>query len=90
MTNRLSRIPFAGLVACLAFGKMAQAADESEIWLSELNTIPGFTPLSMYPLLWQASGVPYADLIARLVELALERHEARTSLLRERAPAASD
>jgi D-alanine-D-alanine ligase len=64
--------------------------DESEIWLSELNTIPGFTPLSMYPLLWQASGVSYPNLIARLVELALERHDARASLLRERASATSD
>ena len=60
------------------------------ILLNEVNTIPGFTPLSMYPRLWQASGVPYPDLIARLVELALERHDARTSLLRERAPVTGD
>jgi D-alanine-D-alanine ligase len=66
------------------------SSDESEIWLSEINTIPGFTPLSMYPRLWEATGVPYPDLIARLVELALERHDARTSLLRERAPGAPD
>ncbi|HXT35923.1 MAG TPA: D-alanine--D-alanine ligase family protein [Chloroflexota bacterium] len=60
--------------------------DESEIWVSEINTIPGFTPYSMYPRLWEATGVPYPDLIARLVDLALERHAARASLLRDRNP----
>ena len=60
--------------------------DESEIWVSEINTIPGFTPYSMYPRLWEASGLSYPDLITRLVELALERHEARASLLRDRIP----
>ena len=44
-------------------------------WLvSELNTMPGFTPISMYPKLWEATGLAYPDLIDRLVELALERH----------------
>jgi D-alanine-D-alanine ligase len=60
--------------------------DESEIWVSEINTIPGFTPYSMYPRLWEATGVSYPDLIARLVNLALERHAARASLLRDRNP----
>jgi D-alanine-D-alanine ligase len=44
-----------------------------EIFLNELNTIPGFTKISMYPKLWEASGRPYADLVDRLIELALER-----------------
>ncbi|MFZ9489145.1 MAG: D-alanine--D-alanine ligase family protein, partial [Ilumatobacteraceae bacterium] len=44
---------------------------------NEINTIPGFTPISMYPKLWQASGVAYAALIDELIELALERHERR-------------
>jgi D-alanine-D-alanine ligase len=44
---------------------------------NEVNTMPGFTPISMYPKLWQASGVPYPELIDRLVELALERHARR-------------
>ncbi len=44
---------------------------------NEINTIPGFTPISMYPKLWQASGVAYAELIDELIELALERHERR-------------
>jgi D-alanine-D-alanine ligase len=43
--------------------------------LNELNTIPGFTPISMYPALWQASGLPYRALIDELVGLAIERHE---------------
>jgi D-alanine-D-alanine ligase len=43
--------------------------------LNELNTIPGFTPISMYPMLWQASGLPYRALIDELVGLAIERHE---------------
>ena len=47
-------------------------------WLvSELNTMPGFTPISMYPKLWAVSGLPYSQLIDRLVELALERHARR-------------
>jgi D-alanine-D-alanine ligase len=50
------------------------------IYLNELNTIPGFTSISMYPKLWQASGISYPDLLDRLVQLAIERHEARKHL----------
>ncbi len=46
----------------------------SEVYLSEVNTMPGFTSVSMYPKLWEASGVPYAELIDKLIALALERH----------------
>jgi D-alanine-D-alanine ligase len=45
-----------------------------KIFVNELNTIPGFTSISMYPKLWEASGLPYPKLIDRLIELALERH----------------
>jgi D-alanine-D-alanine ligase len=45
-----------------------------EVYLNELNTLPGFTPISMYPKLWEASGVSYPDLIDQLIQLALERH----------------
>jgi D-alanine-D-alanine ligase len=45
------------------------------VLLNEINTIPGFTAMSMYPRLWAASGVPYPELIDRLIALALERHE---------------
>jgi D-alanine-D-alanine ligase len=44
-----------------------------EVFLGEINTIPGFTRISMYPKLWEASGLPYARLVDRLIELALER-----------------
>jgi D-alanine-D-alanine ligase len=46
---------------------------QGELYLSELNTIPGFTPTSMYPKLWQASGLSYPDLLKQLVQLALDR-----------------
>jgi D-alanine-D-alanine ligase len=45
-----------------------------EIYLSEVNTMPGFTTVSMYPKLWEASGIPYPELIDKLIELAMERH----------------
>ncbi len=44
-----------------------------EIYLNEANTIPGFTPISMYPKMWQASGVSYSDLISELIDLAFRR-----------------
>jgi D-alanine-D-alanine ligase len=48
------------------------------IYLNEVNTMPGFTSISMYPKLWQATGLSYSDLITRLIELALERHQERS------------
>jgi D-alanine-D-alanine ligase len=50
---------------------------DGKIYLNELNTMPGFTKISMYPKLWQASGLSYKDLISRLIELALERRADR-------------
>ena len=47
--------------------------DTGEVYLNELNTIPGFTKISMYPKLWDASGIPYSALVDRLIELALQR-----------------
>jgi D-alanine-D-alanine ligase len=44
---------------------------------NEINTIPGFTPISMYPKLWNATGLPYSQLIDELIELAIERHARR-------------
>ena len=46
---------------------------KQRIYLNEVNTMPGFTQISMYPKLWEASGLGYKDLITRLIELALER-----------------
>jgi D-alanine-D-alanine ligase len=45
-----------------------------KIYLNEINTMPGFTSISMYPKLWAASGLAYVDLIDRLIQLGLERH----------------
>ena len=45
-----------------------------KIFLNEVNTIPGFTSISMYPKMWEASGIPFRELIDRLIELALEEH----------------
>ena len=53
---------------------------EGEVFVDELNTIPGFTPGSMYPRLWQVAGLSYSDLISRLVDLGLERFEERERL----------
>ncbi len=47
--------------------------------VNEVNTIPGFTPISMYPRLWEASGLAYADLVDELVRLAVERHDRRST-----------
>jgi D-alanine-D-alanine ligase len=48
-----------------------------KFFINEINTIPGFTSISMFPKMWEASGLPYASLIDRLIELALERHHTR-------------
>jgi len=55
-------------------------------WLvNEPNTLPGFTPISMYPKLWEATGLAYADLLATQIDLALERHRQRQALNRQMA-----
>ena len=46
-----------------------------KIYLNEINTMPGFTSISMYPKLWAATGVSYPELVARLIHLGLERHQ---------------
>ena len=50
---------------------------DHSVYVSEVNTIPGFTSISMYPKLWEATGLTYAALIDRLIELALERKAER-------------
>jgi len=52
--------------------------------INEVNTIPGFTPISMYPRLWEASGLSYAELIDELVRLAVERHDRRSTFATKR------
>jgi len=53
---------------------------DGAIYVNEINTIPGFTTISMYSKMWEASGVPYRELLDRLIALALERHQARQQL----------
>jgi D-alanine-D-alanine ligase len=53
---------------------------DGEVLVNELNTIPGFTATSVYAKLFEASGIPYAELLDRLVSLALERHDRRARL----------
>jgi D-alanine-D-alanine ligase len=49
--------------------------ETGKIYINEINTLPGFTNISMYPKLWEASGIPYNELIERLIDLAVERFE---------------
>jgi len=67
----------------LLSGTVERPMDDPEaLYVNEVNTIPGFTKISMYPKLWEATGIPYPELIDRLIELALERHrdKARTEI----------
>ena len=57
-----------------------QDKDDGRIYINEINTIPGFTRISMYPKLWEASGLSYPELLDRLIELALERSEVKSKL----------
>ena len=50
-------------------------AGSGEVWVNEVNTMPGFTSISMYPKVWEFSGVPYPALVERLIDLAFQRHE---------------
>jgi D-alanine-D-alanine ligase len=54
--------------------------ESGALYLNEVNTIPGFTTISMYPKMWEASGLSYTDLISRLISLALERHAEKQQL----------
>ena len=53
--------------------------NSDRIWLNEINTMPGFTPISMYPKLWEASGVPFKELVQTLVSLGFERFVERST-----------
>jgi len=53
---------------------------EQELLINEVNTMPGFTPVSMYPLLWQEVGMTYAQIIERLIELGIERHQEKQEI----------
>ena len=62
---------------CAGMGRVDFLLDREtlDVYVNEINTIPGFTTISMYPKLWEATGLPYPDLIDRLISLAIERHQ---------------
>ena len=70
--NVLVRKGRPGLVIGAPHGTLDK--DTGRVYLNEVNTMPGFTQISMYPKLWEASGVPYPELLDRLIQLGLERH----------------
>lgn len=57
--------------------------NSSDFYLNEINTLPGFTSISMYPKLWDYSGLPYKELLDRLIELALERYKEKSNIKRD-------
>jgi D-alanine-D-alanine ligase len=81
MTRRMKELALEAFRAldCAGLARVDFLVSRSdlEVYVSEVNTLPGFTSVSMYPKLWEASGVPYPELIDRLIDLALERQEER-------------
>ncbi|HEY7536001.1 MAG TPA: D-alanine--D-alanine ligase family protein [Thermodesulfobacteriota bacterium] len=67
---------------CEGMGRVDFLMEETsfEIFVSEINTIPGFTQISMYPKLWEVSKITYPELVSQLIDLALERHEKKNKL----------
>ena len=68
----LARVDF--LMEPATKAKKGKKARPARIYLNEINTMPGFTSISMYPKLWEATGLPYKQLIDRLIDLAVQRH----------------
>jgi D-alanine-D-alanine ligase len=81
MVRRLAVQAFKA-IDCAGLGRVDFLLDKDNgrLYINELNTIPGFTRISMYPKLWEASGIPYPELLDRLVALALDRHQVKSEL----------
>jgi D-alanine-D-alanine ligase len=79
LTTRFQELALAAFRAidCAGMARVDFFLEDEQILVNEINTIPGFTATSAYARLWAASGVPYVELISRLIELALERHHDR-------------
>ena len=73
-------------VDCSGMGRVDFLVERAtgKVYINEINTIPGFTSISMFPKMWEHAGLPFAQLVERLIELALERHAIRQSLRYER------
>jgi D-alanine-D-alanine ligase len=89
-TRQIREMAVAAFRACDLSGLarvdfLMEPEGKHRIFVNEVNTMPGFTRISMYPKLWEATGLPYKDLITRLIELCLERHteKSRTIYSRE-------
>jgi D-alanine-D-alanine ligase len=76
VTEEVQRMAVAAfeVVDCAGMARVDFLLGGGRVHLNEVNTIPGFTGVSMYPKMWEASGLPYPELIHRLIQLALERH----------------
>jgi D-alanine-D-alanine ligase len=82
--KEIQRLSIEAFRACdlsgLARVDFLMARETGETFINEVNTMPGFTTISMYPKLWEASGIAYPELIDRLITLALERHQEKQAL----------
>ncbi|MBE2221865.1 MAG: D-alanine--D-alanine ligase [Anaerolineae bacterium] len=69
-------------IDCAGLGRvdLLLDTDDGKLYLNEINTIPGFTRISMYPKLWEATGISYSELLDRLIDLALDRYQEKASL----------
>lgn len=69
-------------IDCAGLGRvdLMMDKDSGKLYLNEINTIPGFTRISMYPKLWEATGTSYSDLLDKLIDLAIERHDEKEQL----------
>ncbi len=69
-------------IDCAGMGRvdLMMDRDSGMLYMNEINTIPGFTRISMYPKLWEASGLAYPELLDRLIELAIQRHDQKSGL----------
>jgi D-alanine-D-alanine ligase len=79
-SNQIREMAVAAFRACDLAGLarvdfLMEPDGKRRIYLNEVNTLPGFTQISMYPKLWEATGLKYRDLITRLIELGMERQQ---------------
>ena len=83
ITQQVQELSLAAFRAidCSGMARVDFFITETKVLVNEINTIPGFTSISAYPKMWEASGIPYSQLLSRLVDLAMERHDERASLV---------
>lgn len=84
MAQKIAREAF-DVLECEGMARVDLFLDRKtgEFYFNEVNTLPGFTSISMYPKMWERSGIPYSELLSRLIDLALVRHQKKSKLIRE-------